>query len=194
MEATNITPAAGDTSLYERLEEYPWDSDEEFQGGLNAILGPNPSSEQEEQLTIRARCFYYSRKHDIPVDFDSYKAFRVEHNCPSPVRQQHGSTTTSSANIDGAVSSQAQSLQNGVDTATSSSSPSSDPNAPYPTSFAHVVDLITKGEAVPGIKEIPDTVLTGQESKPTRTQRKKPWEANEDTLPSASPNLGSSAQ
>ena len=50
-----------DVRLFQQLEQYPWDSDEEFQSGLRAILGPNPSSTQAEQLTLRARCFYYSR-------------------------------------------------------------------------------------------------------------------------------------
>ena len=59
----------------------------------------------------------------------------------------------------------------------------SQPNAPYPTSFAHIVDLITKGEPIPGVKEIPDTVLEGQESQSVTAVRKKPWEkeANEST-------------
>lgn len=47
--------------LFQQLDTYSWDSDEEFQSGLQAILGPNPTSEQAEPLTLRARCFYYSR-------------------------------------------------------------------------------------------------------------------------------------
>lgn len=53
--------AAGDHSIFQQLEEYPWTSDAEFQSGLQAILGTNPASEQAEQLTLRARCFYLSR-------------------------------------------------------------------------------------------------------------------------------------
>ena len=48
-------------SVFQQLEQYPWASDLEFQGGLQAILGPNPAPEQAEQLTLRARCFYFSR-------------------------------------------------------------------------------------------------------------------------------------
>lgn len=46
----------------------------------------------------------------------------------------------------------------------------------YPSSFAHIVELITTGQPVPGIQEIPDTVLTGQEAPSTREKRRKPWE------------------
>ena len=46
---------------FQQLEDYAWDSDPEFQSGLQAILGPNPSAEQAEHLTLRARCFYFAR-------------------------------------------------------------------------------------------------------------------------------------
>ena len=51
-----------------------------------------------------------------------------------------------------------------------------EPAAPYPTSFSQIVDLITNGQPVPGIREIPDTLLTGRESQATTARRKKPWE------------------
>lgn len=49
------------SNTFEKLESYPWDEDADFQSGLAAILGPNPSPEQATELTLRARCFYYSR-------------------------------------------------------------------------------------------------------------------------------------
>ena len=49
------------TSLYAQLDQYPWSSDAEFQGGLGAILGSNTSADSASELTLRARCFYYSR-------------------------------------------------------------------------------------------------------------------------------------
>ena len=59
--AAEVEGDASDIQLFQKLENYPWDSDEEFQSGLKAILGPSPSPLQAEQLTLRARCFYYSR-------------------------------------------------------------------------------------------------------------------------------------
>lgn len=52
----------------------------------------------------------------------------------------------------------------------------SNPPAPYPPTFSQIVDLITTGQPIPGIKDIPDTVLAGQETQPTTAKRKKPWE------------------
>ena len=48
--------------------------------------------------------------------------------------------------------------------------------APYPTSFAQIVEMITTGKPIPGIKEIPDTVLSGQGTESKHEKRKKPWE------------------
>ncbi len=50
-----------DVTLFQKLEDYAWDSDLEFQTGLQAILGSNPSAEQSEHLSLRARCFYFTR-------------------------------------------------------------------------------------------------------------------------------------
>ena len=50
-----------DKQLFQKLEAYPWDSDEEFQSGLYAILGSTPDAQQADQLALRARCFYYAR-------------------------------------------------------------------------------------------------------------------------------------
>lgn len=58
----------------------------------------------------------------------------------------------------------------------SSSSSTTDPPAPYPISFSQIVELITTGQPIPGIKEVPDTLLEGQASQATTAKRKKPWE------------------
>lgn len=48
-------------TLFAKVDSYPWDSDPEFQGGLLAILGSDPAPQQANELTLRARCFYYER-------------------------------------------------------------------------------------------------------------------------------------
>ena len=47
-------------------------------------------------------------------------------------------------------------------------------------SFNHIVELITTGQPIPGIKDVPSTVLEGQESQSTNSGRKKPWEQRSD--------------
>ena len=50
---------------------------------------------------------------------------------------------------------------------------------PYPSSFARVVELITTGQPIPGIQQIPDTVLVGQGAPSVVPPRRKPWEKDE---------------
>lgn len=53
--------SAQPANVYEQFEQYPWDSDAEFQNGLNTILANNQSPELVNDLTLRAQCFYYVR-------------------------------------------------------------------------------------------------------------------------------------
>ncbi|KAF2238450.1 hypothetical protein EV356DRAFT_529427 [Viridothelium virens] len=158
-EASDQSPAALIT--YEQLENYSWDSDEDFQSGLDAILGANPSSEQAAELTLRARCFYYARKFNRDIDFDGYKAWRQQN-----LDLANG---TNESEIPSTQNAQAPTVSTGQEQ-----------SAPYPASFAQVVELISSGQPIPGIKEIPDTVLTGQETESSTAKRKKPWERDPD--------------
>ncbi|KAF1917798.1 hypothetical protein BDU57DRAFT_537447 [Ampelomyces quisqualis] len=143
----------GLNDVYEALEQYSWGDDVEFQSGLRAILGSNSTPEQAAELALRARCFYYARKFNVNIDFDGYKSYRNARGRPPPTRPTNGAPAASETG----------------------------PPAPYPTSFAHVVELITSGQPVPGIKEIPPTVLQGQGTEPGKARRKKPWEKDEST-------------
>ncbi|KAI9889109.1 MAG: hypothetical protein M1814_005833, partial [Vezdaea aestivalis] len=50
------------------------------------------------------------------------------------------------------------------------------PATPYPASFTHIVELIMSGKPVPGVKDIPVTVLEGERSANVIPKRRKPWE------------------
>ena len=112
-----------------------------------------------------------SRKYNVLVDFTAYSLWHAQRMTLGPTgdfssphphssAQNQVSTTSTSPNLTGVASSAEQA-------------------APYPLSFNHIVDLITSGKPIPGIKEIPDTILDGQASHTTQTKRKKPWETHE---------------
>lgn len=108
------------------------------------------------------------------VDFDAYKAYRSAHGHPALVPNGVQAPEQSSSEKPSGI----------LPVATA---PTNEPPAPYPTSFAHIVELVTTGQPIPGIKEIPNTILSGQASEATQTKRRKPWEKDE-----ASPNNTSS--
>jgi hypothetical protein len=58
--------------------------------------------------------------------------------------------------------------------------PPSETTPQYPTPFADIVALITSGQPIPGIKDIPATVLSDKATKPVASKRRKPWEKDEN--------------
>ncbi|KAF2462444.1 hypothetical protein BDY21DRAFT_14710 [Lineolata rhizophorae] len=170
------TPSAHSDDIYARLDQYPFASDEEFLAGLNAILSASTSPEQSAELALRARCFYFQRKFNIPVDYDLYKDWRQRNSAhASAIGVQNGVSTLETSSSGGNHAAPTPTSEQATSTAGGGGG-GGDPSAPYPTSFAHIVELITTGQPVPGIKEIPSTVLEGQGTQSTKPKRKKPWE------------------
>ncbi len=170
--------SAPDTLVFERIESYPFSADQEFQSGLSTILASNPGQDSE-LLTLRARCFYFARKHKVSIDFESYKRWRSQQNLP-----------LTAVNRGPAPGTQTNGMAQETDkTDTNVVQASEQPAAPYPSSFSQIVDLITKGEPIPGIKEIPNTLLLGQDSAPSTAKRKKPWEKDEALVESLQTNI-----
>ncbi|GES65618.1 hypothetical protein ATEIFO6365_0012001000 [Aspergillus terreus] len=160
-----------DIALFEKLKAYPFTADREFAKGLAIILQhPDvPASEDEvnrtDDLVLQAKCFYFSRKENLPkaIDFTAFKTWlqsgpqnESARNTPT---DPHTSTTDTSAD-------QAS--------APTPAPPTQEPS--YPSSFAHIVELITTGQPIPGIQQIPDTVLEGHDTPSTKPRRRKPWE------------------
>ncbi|PGH23119.1 hypothetical protein AJ80_02747 [Polytolypa hystricis UAMH7299] len=181
-----------ESSPYESLHTYPFSQDAEFKLGLAAILrqqqqpSQTPISDEDvqkrldsadaassgvvDELVLRAKCFYYSKKHSIspPLTPQSYKTY-ISWLSPSTTT----TTTTPPQPSPQPQQSQQQQQQPPPDT---------DPEPAYPSSFAHIVSLITSGQPIPGIQEIPDTLLTGKDQPSAASRRKKPWEKDESEI------------
>ncbi|KAK7902546.1 hypothetical protein LTR67_002192 [Exophiala xenobiotica] len=185
---TNEPPAPTTDSVYQSLSTYPFDADHEYQSGLAAILGhPDTPATYEElsgksALVLQAQCFYFSRKFNIPaIDTSAYSSWvQSQSQRPDPASQPPPPSQTASEPLSAAVPSSTTEPPS----STTSSSTTQPPEPPYPTSFAHIVDLITRNIPVPGIEEIPDTILEPGTSKIDKTpRRKKPWEKDSDIDP-----------
>lgn len=117
---------------------------------------------------------FLCRKYDVAVDVDGYKIWRAQQGSEQHVNGDPPDPTSTARSLGDPQFS----FSSVVNDSTSSGDPLSfsEPSAPYPTSFSQIVDLITNGQPIPGLKEVPDTLLTGQGSQPTTAKRKKPWE------------------
>lgn len=129
-----------------------------------------------------------SRKFKTNIDFDAYKAYRTTRNLPPPTPPTtNGVLSTNSvfppSNETLPLSGEAlpQSSADAAGGILPASANATEPPARYPTSFAEIVELISSGKPVPGIMEIPPTVLEGQGTEATKARRKKPWEKDEIT-------------
>ncbi|GAB7354428.1 hypothetical protein MBLNU459_g4919t1 [Dothideomycetes sp. NU459] len=160
--------------LYQRLDDYDWDSDKEFQGGLRAILGSAATPDQIAHLTTRAKCYYFARKFKSTVDFQGYLAWsKAQQDMLNGAPLLHTGVDTTTEGPDSLAPAASQ-------TAATLG------NAPPPASFAEICELIAAGKPIPGIKDIPDTVLEGQGTHSHANARKKPWET--DSAPASTPS------
>lgn len=102
-----------------------------------------------------------------PIDAASFRNWLVENN----------KTAAASSS-----SSHAQQQEESEQTLPPSSNATSgkDAEPAYPSSFSHIVELITTGQPIPGIEEIPDTVLSGHDKPSKAERRRKPWEKTEE--------------
>ncbi|KEF54674.1 uncharacterized protein A1O9_09116 [Exophiala aquamarina CBS 119918] len=174
-------PQPSQTQIYHGLSTYPFAQDPEYQSGLATILGhperaASPQEiEQEVELVLQVQCFYFARKYNLqqPVDPVAYRAWLRERNAaleqdPQPRRPPQSQPAVAVATAP----------------PTQAAPPADDQQPPYPTSFAAIVDLITRNIPVPGIEEIPTTVLEPGSSKIDKTpRRRKPWEKDAETDP-----------
>ncbi len=181
-EAPNYAFSESQDDIFASLSHYPFDSDPEYLSGLSAIFGhPSipPSAlelSQNADLVLQAKCFYFVRKHGLPpIDPSNYRTWLQSRppgsstSLPASDPTHHLSTTASQDESSAAAN---------VSTSLEGTAVGTEEPPPYPTSFAAIVDLITRNVPVPGIEEVPTTVLDHGSSKVDQTpRRKKPWEA-----------------
>ncbi|KAJ5603543.1 hypothetical protein N7537_006499 [Penicillium hordei] len=159
-----------EAQVFERLHSYSFISDPEFANGLSIILGhpDTPATEVEmnrdDDLVLQAKCFFFSRKEKLtpPIDFGAFKSWLA-------------ARTTEPQGLDNTNSQ----ISKASDPSTFEPESSTNPEPAYPSSFAHIVELITTGQPIPGIQDIPDTVLGGHDISSEKPRRRKPWEKDE---------------
>ena len=182
-QATEVQPQASQARLFEKLESYPFNADPEFANGLSIILGhPDvPASETEvnrdDDLVLQAKCFYFSR-------YVTFRIMLIRNWHPMPTRKEDLSPPLDFAAFKVWLAQNAGAAQSSCQAAkpTMLSNPTrtSAQEPTYPSSFAHIVELITTGQPIPGIQQIPDTVLTGHDTSSEQPKRLKPWEKERD--------------
>lgn len=164
--------------VYKQYLNYDWDSFEDFQQGLSEILqnylinlqDNDPSittipALDKQQLINQAKVFFFCNHTGNILNLEDYEDWKL-HN------EDKFKKITEVKDVE---------MEETQPESTSQSN-----NPPYSSNYQQLVELIMSGKPVPGIKEIPDTVLTDQGSSATAPQRVKPWEKNK--IPSEEDN------
>lgn len=150
--------------VYAEFSNYDWDSFTEFQEGLTEIFQSHLESLQErdpsvktipaaerQQLTDQAKSFFFCSSTGHILNLDDFYAWKRNNGGKITLLDDSSKETPEADN-----------------TVTS--------DAPYSSNYQELVDMIVSGKPVPGIKEIPDTVLSEEKSESHAEMRTKPWE------------------
>ncbi|KAI9503128.1 hypothetical protein BX070DRAFT_224783 [Coemansia spiralis] len=149
-----------DDSTFKAFDAYSFDSDSAFQAGLRSI----PNS-HDPQILQQAKAFYFSKTH-APLNLEEYSKWKAA--------QQNSAQSADDAGFP----NQAEAEQR-ISEATKPEI--SIPGAPYSASFAEVVEMITSGKEIPGIRDIPDKLNEQVPSMSTAKPPPKPWERQQET-------------
>ncbi|CUM62986.1 uncharacterized protein PRCAT00000547001 [Priceomyces carsonii] len=160
--------------IYKEYLNYDWDSFREFQDGLREILDNYLKNLQENDATIssisphdkqqlidQAKSFFYCSNSGNIMNLDEFKAWEKE----------NGDKYRRSKQI--VELEEPDQIQSSNDTENMEST------APYSSNYHELVERIITGKEIPGIKQIPDTVLPEKSSQSHAKLRVKPWEQKE---------------
>lgn len=135
--------------------------------------GASPSATSID-LMVRSRIWFFNRRFGTDIDFSAYKQWLTshpDHRAPDAVvvdkvnkvlrrlRQQqqiNGGATTAIPSWQAAAPKADLQIKHDAP-ADDAAADGSD--APYPERFAHIVEAVTTGKPVPGIRDIPNKVV-----------------------------------
>lgn len=167
-------------SVYTEFLNFDWDSSTDFQNGIAEILDGHlellkeqdphvtqiPAADKQ-QLIDQVKLFYFCSQTGHILNLEDFYVWK--HNGGGKITLLPDSEEKASH-----VKIAEEPLEKAVvpeDNVTAETE-----ETPYSSNYQQLVELIVSGKGVPGIKQIPDTVLKGQESKLEAKSRAKPWE------------------
>ncbi|KAK4150126.1 hypothetical protein C8A00DRAFT_18290 [Chaetomidium leptoderma] len=199
------TQQPGDSdAAFRKFDSYPWARDRSFLQGLMATLGPSLvnntdgfTRQKALSTTLQARIWWYKSRFNTDIDRAAYEAHSAAHpSSPiSPdasilakldeIQQRMGGGGGSSSSATGNEQHNIPAWQLNapkVDLSKKADDGAGHTNtgdgAPYPENFQALIEAVTMGKPIPGIKEIPDTVVRPPGVTPFGKMKapRKPWE------------------
>lgn len=158
------------------------DKDLEIKQDLsNGIINPDriPQADRE-QLQLQTKIFVFCSETDNILEIQDYQ-FWLTHREQNQLLKSPELKEISSNKPTIQSTTESQLINNGdsimVDTTTSEN----DEVGEYTSNYQEIVDMIVNNKPIPGIKQIPKTILDPETaSSSVLQQRKKPWEIIDD--------------
>lgn len=115
-------------------------------------------------MAIHARIFYYAQRIGVSIEFSAYKAWLASNPdyqppdvLPEEYRQRDVANASPVPVLDWQKAAPKTDLY--VDRKTAAAQSGSQDQPSYPMGFAEMIKLIQEGKPVPGIRQIPNTVV-----------------------------------
>ncbi|KAL1884364.1 hypothetical protein VTK73DRAFT_58 [Phialemonium thermophilum] len=196
-----------DDSLFRKFDNYPWVKDRQFLQGLAATLGalvPSADMIRATATCLQARIWWFQSRVGHTIDPAAYAVYLARHSdAPRPdvnvlarieeVQLRLGVTRAGGSAVpswqiyapkadlrikatDGVASGHAD------DESLGTGGGSADEDAPYPEQFRAIIEAVTLGKEVSGIKEIPNIVVRQPGISPVGKLHppRKPWEKRKE--------------
>ncbi|KAG9501249.1 hypothetical protein J7337_006933 [Fusarium musae] len=197
--ADRIRALKDETAIFTAFDTYPWSKDKNFMSGLYAILGEpgqqNPQASLAD-MAIHARIFYYAQRIGVNIDFSAYKAWLAsdpDYQPPDVLPEEYRQRDVADASPVPALEWQKAAPKTDlyIDRKAAAAQSGSQDQPSYPMGFAEMIQLIQEGKPVPGIRQIPNTVVRDPTVKPigARAVPRKPWEKDTAVDMPALPDL-----
>ncbi|CAI6096947.1 hypothetical protein V2G26_016135 [Clonostachys chloroleuca] len=182
-------------AIFHAFDSYPWAKDKTFMSGLFALLG-NPNGQPAQgssprDMATHARIFYYAQRLGVTIDFTAYQTWlsqHPDHQAPDILPDSYLARHSDSRSQDAAAAAESSASlpwqqaapKNDlfIDKKAAAAGQSQEDQPSYPMAFAEMLKLLQEGKPVPGIRQIPNTVVRDPSIKPvgSRTVPRKPWE------------------
>lgn len=153
----------------------------------NGVFNPEriPQADRE-QLQLQTQIYVFCLETDNILELQDYQYWLA--TSANSQAQQPAAETDSNA---GATAGVARDVHAADEAAASDAAVAVDSNPPqeeYSSNYQEIVDMIVNNKEIPGVRQIPKTILDPADaSASVLQQRKKPWEKEEDPAPS--PNV-----
>lgn len=148
------------------------------------MLGPLSNTFERQKalgVTLQARIWWYKSKFNVEIDRTAYESYITTTTTPSSIDsalldkiddiQRRMGTTTTTGPVTGNLPAWMVEAPQKVDLSAKADDGGAAPRegggaAPYPAHFQAIIEAVTTGKTVPGVRDIPNTVVRQEVGSP----------------------------